>query len=53
MALAYSIPTYTSVNAAVAATNSLAPHNVLWDPMMSAVNPTVIAYIANMVSRQV
>lgn len=38
--------------AAIAA-NSLAPQNVLQDPMMSALNLTVIACIADMVSRQV
>lgn len=33
--------------------DSLAPHNVVQDPMLSALNPTVVAYITDMVSRQV
>lgn len=32
--------------------NPLAPQNMLQDTMMSTLNPTVIAYIANMVNRQ-
>lgn len=49
-ALPYSLPTYTSRNTSTTTANPLAPHNLLQDPMMSALNPTGIA---DMVSRQV
>lgn len=44
---------YTMGNMATNVANPYAPYKVLLDPMMSALNSTIIAYIANMVSREV
>lgn len=49
----YPYPTYTSKNITTITIDPLAPYNVLQDPMMSILNPTMISYIANMISRQV
>lgn len=51
-ALPYSFPTYTSGNMATTVADVLAPHTLLHDPMMSTLNPIVIAYIEDMVNRQ-
>lgn len=44
---------YAARSTAINAANLYAPDIVPSKPMMSALNPTVIAYIADMVSRQV
>lgn len=50
---AHLFPTYASGNTATNAADSLTLHNVLQDPMMSALSPNLNAYIADIVSRQV
>lgn len=46
----YPLPTYASGNMATIATDLLAPHKVLQDSIMSALSPTAIAYIVDIVS---
>lgn len=46
----YSFPPHTLGNVATNTAGLLAPDNVLQDPRISTVSPTVIAYITNMVS---
>lgn len=46
----YLFPTYTLGNVATNAADPLAPHNMLQDPMMSTLSPTLISYITDMVN---
>lgn len=52
-ALSYSFPTYTSGNMAATIADTLAPHVMLQDPMVSTLNQPMIAYITDIVSQQV
>lgn len=49
----YPFSTYTSKNTTTSAVDPLEPHNMLQDPMVSALSATKIAYIAGTVSQQV